>query len=242
VEDQKTHRLVAKPTINVRFLADYMAASDQARRTIIRGCKYRTIARLVQHDEAKLAVSKYMLDGTGDPNGLKAAADFIRTKLADDQFDADCNAINADYVERFADVVENVSLPKGSEWKASQPFKAQPVNGVRITFEPNLLLERVDVKNRVRRGAMMLRYKKGARLPDEVAAFQSSAILGLLRMYGEDYENEIERGLCLTLDAHTGEAHPAPTNAVSRFNNTKAACATIADMWDNIKAPPDAVL
>jgi hypothetical protein len=87
---------------------------------------------------------------------------------------------------------------------------------------------------------MMLRYQKDTALRAEVGAYQSSAIFGLLKMYGVGEDEEVDRSLCLTLDAQTGTLHPAPTNAVSRFNNTKAACATIAEAWDNIKAPPNA--
>lgn len=122
MEEKKTHRLIEKPTMSVRFLADYMAASDQARRTILRGCKFRTIARLVQHDDAKLAVAKFMLGGTNDPEVLVAEADYIRNKLADSDFDRDCNDINADYVAQFAKVVADIEpLPAGAEWRPVKP-------------------------------------------------------------------------------------------------------------------------
>ncbi len=242
MEDKKTHRLVEKPQISARFLADYMAASDQARRTVLRGCKYRAIARIVQHDDAKLAISKYFLGDLNDPNILHAESDYIRQKLADGDFDQDCNDINADYVARFAEVVESITLPKGASWDAAKPIAAQNINGVRVTFVPDLLVRRVNKKNTVKRGAMMLRYKKGKALNDEVAAFQSSIAHGLMCMQGIDPDEEIDRQLCLTLDAYSGILHEAPTNSVSRFNNTKAACATIADAWDNIKAPSGAVL
>lgn len=243
MEEKKTHRLHEKPSMSVRFLADYMAASDQARRTILRGCKYRTIARLVQHDDAKLAVATFMLGGTNDPGALTAEADYIRNKLADSDFDRDSNDINADYVARFAEVVADVEpLPGGAEWQPSKPFAAQTINGVRITFAPNLLTRRVTKKNTVRTGALMLRYKKDTKLSSEVGAYQSAAIHGLLSLYGVDTDEEVDKALCLTLDAQSGRMHPAPTNAVSRFNNTKAACATIAEAWENIKPPPGAVI
>lgn len=242
MEEKKTHRLVEKPTMSTRSLADYMAASDQARRSVLRGCKYRAIARIVQHDDAKLAVSKYMLNGSGDPHILLAEAEYIRNKLADDLFDKDCNEINADYVVRFSEVVENIELPKGAYWLAAKPFTAQGINGVRVTFSPSLLVARPGKKNLTKLGALMLRYQKDTPLRPEVGAYQSAAVHGLLCQYGVGEYEEIDRLLCLTLDAQTGAVHPAPTNAVSRFNNTKAACATIAEAWDNIKPPPNAVL
>jgi hypothetical protein len=242
VEEKKTHRLVAKPQMSVRSLADYMAASDQARRTVVRGCKYRAIAKIVQHDDAKLTIAKYMLGGGGDPEILTAAAEFIRNKLADDDFDAECNEHNADYIARFAKVVENVELPKGAELEASKQFAAQNLNGVKVTFTPSLLVRRATKKNTLKTGALMLRYKKGAKLNPEVAAYQSSAIHGVLCLYGVPQDVEVDRALSFTLDAYSGTLYPAPGNAVSRFNNIKAACATIAEAWDNIQPPAGAVL
>jgi hypothetical protein len=39
---------------------------------------------------------------------------------------------------------------------------------------------------------------------------------------------EPEGKLCVTIDAYTGGRHLAPTNAVTRFKEAEAACATIA--------------
>lgn len=242
MEEKKTHRLVEKPTMSTRSLADYMAASDQARRSVLRACKYRAIARIVQHDDAKLAVSKYMLNGSNEPHILVAEAEYIRNKLADDQFDKDCNDINADYVVRFSEVVENIQLPKGAYWLAGEPFAAKSINGVRVTFSPSLLVARPGRKNVTKRGALMLRYQKDTPLKPEIGAYQSATVYGLLEQYGVGNDEEVDRSICLTMDAQTGILHPAPSNAVTRFNNTKAACATISEAWDNIKPPPNAVL
>ena len=111
MDEKKTHTVRAKPQLSVRSLSDYMAASDQARRTIIRDCKYRAIARLVQHDDAKLAVSKYIRNGLNEPDILREEANYIRNKIADDDFERDVNDHNADYVSRMADVIENLRLP-----------------------------------------------------------------------------------------------------------------------------------
>jgi len=67
-------------------LADYMAASEQRRRTIIRGCKYRPIARLVQHDKAKAAVAKFIRDGGEDEKYLIKRAKALRNHAASWRF------------------------------------------------------------------------------------------------------------------------------------------------------------
>lgn len=242
MEEKKTHRLVEKPKMSARFLADYMAASDQARRTILRGCKYRAIARIVQHDDAKLAITKYLLGSVFDPSLLDAEAEYVRSKIYDSDFERDCNEINADYIDRFAKIVENLELPKNAQWISGKNFPDQEINGLKVSFAPNLLVSRPGKKNLTKVGAMMLRYKKGSNLSEEVACFQSSIIHGMMSAYGVEPEQEVDLKICFTMDAHSGVLHCAPTNAISRFNNVKAACATIAEVWDNIRAPTGAVL
>ena len=77
-DTKKTHTEVKQPQISIPRLADYMAASEQAKRTIAQSCKYRAIARVVQHDEAKAAISSHMLDGSKGVAGLKERAATIR--------------------------------------------------------------------------------------------------------------------------------------------------------------------
>jgi len=53
---------------------------------------------------------------------------------------------------------------------------------------------------------------------------------------------EPEHKLCVTIDAYTGVAHAAPTDAVRRFQNMRAACETIAEWWPRVAPPTGAVL
>jgi len=88
----------------------------------------------------------------------------------------------------------------------------------------------------------MLRYAKGKALTPAVGSFQSAAALGLLKDYAPEEGSEVDKSICVTLDAFTGELYPAPGAAVSMFANMKAACLTIAERWPNIKPPKGAVI
>src|SRR6202047_3935185 len=88
-----------------------MAASDVRRRSIVRGCKYQPIARLVQHDEAKSTISKFLRDGDGDTATLTEKAQTLRNRMADSDFDRDLLDHNADYIDRFAKVFPDLTLP-----------------------------------------------------------------------------------------------------------------------------------
>ena len=240
-ETKKTHTEVKQPRMSIRRLADYMGASEQARRGIVQSCKYRAIARVVQHNEAKAAISSHILSGVDGPGDLQKRVDQLRSMLVDDDFEADMNDHNADYIERFIASLGNVQLPDADRLPTHE-FAPLTLNGVKVTFFPQLLLRRVTKTNNVKTGALMLRYGKNSPLPPTVGGFQSSAIFGYLRTLEETDKTEAERALCITLDAHAGKCHQAPGNAIYLFKEMKAACATIAERWPAIKPPKNAIL
>ncbi len=86
------------------------------------------------------------------------------------------------------------------------------------------------------------RYAKGKALLPAVGEYQSAAAFGLLKEYAPEDGAEIDKAICVTLDAFTGELYPAPGSAVTMLANMKAACQTIAERWPNIKPPKGAVL
>ena len=238
---KRTHTLAKQPRLSVGRLADYMAASEQGKRAIAQSCKYRPIARVVQHDEAKSIISNYLLKGKEDSDWLHLRADQVRGKLADSDFEVEVNQHNADYLDRFAEVVAEIALPK-AELKVPPRFEPLAVEGVHVIFQPIATLARLTKTNKQKIGALMLRYAKGKPLAEKIANYQSALIFGYLRENAEIGGIEAERQLCLTLDAYKGVAHVAPGNSVYLFNEVRAACATIAERWPNIPPPKNAVL
>lgn len=240
-ETKKTHTEVKLPRMSFGRLADYMAASEQARRGIAQSCKYRAIARVIQHNEAKAIISNHIMSGVGGAGGLQAKADFVRNKLVDDDFEADLNDHNAEYIEQFIASIPNVVLPNADRLPTRR-FDPLMLNGVRVTFYPQILFRRVTKTNKVKSGALMLRYGKNKTLSAAVGDWQSAGIYAYLRTLEEAEKTEAERALCITLDAATGKSYEAPSNAVYLFNEMKAACATINERWPAIKPPKNAIL
>lgn len=244
MEQKKTHTEVKEPQISVQGLADYMGAkSERAKRSVVQSCRYRANVRVIQHNDAKAACSNHIRKG-GLIAGLQEKADAIRHKLADSDFDTSVNEHNADYIERFIAVHDVVKLPSAiGEIEKGMDFQRIKINGVRISMRANLLFQRTTKTNKVKAGALMLRYAKGKPLPAMVGANQSAAIFGFLRTTDELAAGvEPERALCLTLDVFTGSIYPAPSGSVDIWNDMKAACATIAERWPNIPPPPGAIL
>lgn len=238
---EKTHREVKHPQISARHLADYMAASETAKRSIVRGCKYQPRARVIQHDEAKSIVSKFIREGNPVVEPLRQEAAKIRGRLADTDFDRDLFDHNADYIARFADIYSKLELPE-ADILAPGKTPAIILNGVRVTIELHFRLRRVTTTNKVRVGGGMLRYAKGKALQVAAGEWQSAFLFGYLGKVGVEDGAEREHKLCVTADAYTGTCHPAPTDSFRRFQNMEAACASIAERWENIPKPPGAVI
>lgn len=235
---KKTHRLVEKPKMSARHLADYMAATDQRRRTILRACKYQPIARVVQHDEAKLAISGFMC-GNGDLDTLTEKAFELRDRMADSDFERDVLDHNADYIDSFVAAHPDLVLPDADVLPPGTAPKIS-LNGVKVAPEIHFRLRRLTKTNKIRVGAGMLRYAKGKALPSATGEWQSAFLHGYIGSVGVEHGAEPEKKLCVTLDAYSGESYPAPTNSVKRFNEMEAACHTIAELWPNIPPPPNA--
>jgi hypothetical protein len=240
-DKEKTHVVVAVPEMDVRQLADYMAGSDRKKRAVLTDCKYRPIARLMQHKEARIVVASAMRNGEKDRQALKEKADFVRSKLATDDFESATNEANADFIQRFSEIVADIELPT-AEILPGKVFPKLVVNGVKIRFSPSLRFRRLTKTNKVKIGGLMLRYAKGKALAPAVGDYQSALICGLIGDSKEETAAEADKPLCLTLDVITGTMFAAPSKSASMYANTKAACQSIAEQWPNLPPPKGAKL
>ncbi len=237
----KTHREIKNPQMSARYLADYMAASETTKRTIVRNCKYQPIARVIQHDEAKSIIAKYLTDAMGNTAFLASRVQELRGRLADDDFYRSLFDHNAAYVEHFLSKVADLDIPSADILLPGKP-PAIVLEGLKVTVDIRARFRRLTKTNKVKVGALAMRYSKGKPLPLTVAEWQSAFIYGYLTATGIEDGAEVEQALCLTLDSHEGKFHPAPSDAISRFKNMRAACASIVERWQNVKPPPGAIL
>ena len=240
-DKDKTHVVVAVPEMDARQLADYMAGSDRKKRSVLTDCKYRPIARLMQHKEARTFVASTLRSGEKNPQAIIEKADFVRSKIATNDFESATNEANADFIQRFGDIVKDIELPD-AEILPGKVFPKLVVNGVKIRFSPSLRFRRLTRTNKVKIGGLMLRYAKGKALAPPVGEYQSALIFGLIDESREEQAAEADKSLCLTLDVITGTMFVAPSRSTSMYANTKAACQSIAEQWPNLPPPKGAVL
>ncbi len=231
---EKALKEVKNPTITARYLADYMASSERAKRTIIYGCKYPVTARVLQHTEAKAIVSNFLQDTNAHSSILGEKAKALRERLADDDFERDLYDVNADFVDRFAEIFPDLVLPDAERLPANH-LPQITLNGVIVKPQAQFCLRKHGRNNKIKIGAVSFRYAKNKPLDENVAAWQSAFMHGYHCSLFRDDGAEPDKSLCLTLDAYTGRAYPAPGDAVTRFKNMEAACLTIAERWPNIQ-------
>lgn len=222
-------------------LAEYMAASDVAKRTVIQKCKFRPLARLVQHKEARASIGHWMRQGAGDSDALTAEAARIRRKIADTDFEAEVNEHNAGYVEAFRDICDQLAIP-ACDMEALAGKVSINMNGLDVRYAPDLILKNTNRNNVAKIGAMFLLYSKGKSASTEEALYLSALSYGYLEDAPINNGCESDKALCISVCAYSGTVHPAPGNSKRRFSNMMAAGATISDLWPAIPAPKNARL
>jgi aspartate 1-decarboxylase len=83
LEIKKTHVERKSPQISLARLSDYMAASEQGKRSIAVSCKYQPIARLIQYNDAKAIISNYIRDENRKVEDLKEKLAVLKGKICD---------------------------------------------------------------------------------------------------------------------------------------------------------------
>jgi hypothetical protein len=242
-DQQKTHDVRTTPGMSANRLADYMAASEQAKRSILRSCKYRPRARVIQHQEARESISDWLSSGGASEDPLHDRVEILRNGLQGTDFDNEVAEHNADFIDRF--LLMKPELPSVAQ-EAMKPGKMPSlnINGFILSFTPDLILKRVNRRNVPKMGVAFFRYSKGKPLDAEVACWQGAISMGYLTVKLKQGLGDIdaERDLCVAVDMWGGHTHVAPTNAVYRFNEVRAVCAGIVERWEQIAPPENAFL
>lgn len=96
--------------------------------------------------------------------------------------------------------------------------------------------------NKQKRDAFLLRYARGKVLNPDVGGFQSAAAFAILKECDPEEGAEVDKPICITLDAYARALYAAPGASVAMYANMKVACASIAERWPDIKPPKGIIL
>jgi hypothetical protein len=234
-DERPRFREARSPRLSARDLADYMVASEQRRRTIVRAARFRPVAQIIQHRLARQAIGRH-LRGELSLDEVADMARALREEETESPFRRQMLDFNAGYLERFVRVAPGLALPQAEPLPPGGVIR-HVMGGCTITLELACRFERTQPRtNRLQVGGAALRYARGRPLDPAAAAFQSALMFGALRSEAAEGV-AAETALCLTIDAHAGIAHPAPSDAASRYRNMLAACQSIAERWQAITPP-----
>lgn len=236
----KTHREVKTPRLSDNKLADYMAASEQARRGILRSCKYQPRAAVIQHQDARKMIADSIVNGKFDPAALEKKIAMYEGKITDTEFEADVKQHNIDYMKSALEM--GADGIKGQDFARCKTQHKLDFNGTEISFFPDVLVARTNQRNNRKIGAINFRYSRSAKLSVKVAEWQSALIFGVLRDHPFEEESTPELALCQTYDGFNGKLYAAPSKSIYMYNEMQAACAAIAQQWPKIEPPANAVL
>jgi len=241
-DEKKTHGFRAKPGMSIRMLADYMSASEQAKRTLLTKCKYPPIAPVIQHKDAQESIADRLSRVGATDDDIVSRSETLRSGLQGTPFEIEVAENNADYLDRYLEVPFAIP-PRVQTVERGDKMPPLQIEGFNLTCTPHLLFKRVNRRNTPKIGLGFFRYARGKALPIETACWQSAIGFGYLKTKLEQGLGEIdpERDLCIVFDVWTGKSHSAPGNAVYRFNEVRAICAGIAQRWGNIPPPQGAV-
>lgn len=238
---KRTHRVVAHPTVPVQYLADYMAASNQARRGIVQKCKYKSLARVLQHQMARKTITDHLLGGNPLPGDLAEKAQALRERLADTDFDASLNQHNGDFVDAFATHCDGFDA-SAFNLVAATELEPPAFHETVVPFTPSLLTYRKTKANTHKIGAIMFRYAKGKPVPQAVAEWQAAFMYGFFSDRPFIEEAKPEGKLCVVWCAVSGERFTVPDKPIYKFNEMKAVCGDISERWANVPPPPGAII
>lgn len=145
-EPKKTHTLRPNPGMSVRMLADYMTASEQARRTLLTRSKYMPIAPTIQHDAARESISAHLSSGGGGTDNIEQRIEILKRGLQGSPFEIDKAENNADYLQKYLETQPAVP-PKTQQVTAGDRMPALEIEGFVLRCTPHLVLRRVNRRN-----------------------------------------------------------------------------------------------
>jgi hypothetical protein len=238
---KKTHVERKSPRISLARLADYMAASEQGKRSIAVTCKYQPIARLIQYNDAKAILSNYIRSENRKVEDLREKLEVLKGKICDNDFEQDVRDHNTDCISRFIALHDEFDFKDYSYLKTVK-FASYVLNGMPVTVTPDILITRTTRQNKEKIGALMIRYSKGHSLNPKIGVHQSAFLFEYFRQPEFHKHGESEKKLCLTLDTYAAKPYEAPGNSTYLFKEMAATCASLVERWPNIKPPKGAVL
>ncbi len=240
-------RVNRHPRFTVLELAEYMAADDGPRETILRDMKYERIARTLVYRTLNQAVAAYLTSATRDGRILAAARatleaerDAAMNPKQRENFVFELRALDA--FERSTNALQISGLQIE---RAPHTGHGVDLQGLHLSCRPTAHIRQVRPRGGSFVGALLIDTAKGIapRTPAAEArltnAMTHAAIL--LHQYAAATlatdDARPSPALSVVFHAHRQERVSAPSNYRRMFRNIEASCRGIVRGWGNITPP-----
>lgn len=240
------YRLNESPRISVNQLAEYTLAAPSRRQTIIRNAKFAPTFLTIRYNEAREAVTGYLLDGTRPVAKLHSSAFALKAKShgAATTFRQDDLLKSAEAVESFAGFVEDIKQQPPKNFTGlmfKTPIGTMPkltIGGTEVSVQLDLISVNLAKETC---GGIVLQTSKGVASRTwrhdhaaNVATLIWMASDAHLKGYGV-----VDRANCFSVDLFAKSAVSAPSSFKTRSKDLSASCAEIAALWSTVTPPAD---
>lgn len=224
---------VNEPKITVNKLGEFLVAPAARQRRILEQLKYPKDNKFgaTAHTEAREALKEYFISGF-DKTILSDCIQALKDKKGLTDY---MQKVNNSSIEMLEGVLEiNSDYFSGySYYKYQGNNEKMMINGVEISVYPDLMVE-YTYRDKDYIGAFKLHLSKSSNFGKEGGNY----IAVLLNHYTSEFiipENKVVKPSCsISYDVPKGDFIKCPASTAVRWNDIKAGCKTISDIWDSI--------
>jgi hypothetical protein len=213
------------PKISVIQLAEYLSASPLKRKRIVMDAKNPPKVKIAGYQYARRTTRSF-LKGDQDIVIINNAIEKLKLTKTETDFRKSWKGNNIGELEH----IENIEFPDLSYMNIffyERLTQYLVIEGVRITVNPDLLLEWKVKGEVVKQGAIKFQYTKSG--PPSVT--KGEIVATILRAHIEEYivrdQDVVDNSLCFFVDVYNESLTYAPRSYQQKMNQVKAACQEI---------------
>jgi hypothetical protein len=182
--------MVAKPSISVNKLAEYIESKGARQRQLLRDRKYpdEEFNLGMFHREASEAVSQYIAGGAIDTSIIEKQHKILSQLTPEKIGTARRINSNIDVIERFLDMLDDLDLCGGEAELAPQGGGKLTYHNVEISVRPEIIIRGKDKKGNKLIGAIKLHFSTTRPFNDDMAGYVSAVVQEYLKT---NYANDV---------------------------------------------------
>jgi len=233
-----------EPRLSANQLAEYLNATPNRRKGIVRDAKYPKTSIVARYDGAWNAITKYLCN---DGRPSVDLVDAMERQTAREkkpgatpwvQQDA---RLSIEAIDAFMKSYNKLGLTKLSckPITGSQPKLS--ISGVDISVSLNATTHRKETADEPLVGGMILVFSKAeASTAAREQRCRTSAVLATLFAAKHlTASGAVDPKLCFSLDVFACRMYPAPGSYVKRLSHMEVSCEEVALRWPTIDPPDD---